>query len=89
MKIDVQSVAKIFDELLDGRMTRSAAELWATEVLREREADALEFVPRADQERIWEAVMYLYAVDAQAEPGEHMYSEEGILLAKRELCQDD
>ena len=89
MRIDVQSVAKIFDELLEGRMTRSAVELWANEVLQEHEANALEFVPRGDQERIWEAIMYLYAVDAQAEPGKHMYSAEGILLAKRELCHKE
>ena len=74
-------VHHVFQALLDGRMTRDAADRWAYGVLQESEAGSLTFSPVAAKDRIWEGVMYLYGIDIMDAPGQYLHTEEDIRLA--------
>ncbi len=81
MEIDLETVRRVFCDVLDGRMTREAADRWAYGVMQQSEAGSLTFSPVTAKDRIWEGVMYLYGIDNMVAPGQYLYSEEDIRSA--------
>ncbi|MEX8505361.1 hypothetical protein [Leptothrix ochracea] len=81
MEIDLEAVRRVFCDVLDGRMTREAADRWAYDVVQQSETGSLMFSPVNARDRIWEAVMYLYGIDTMEAPGQYLHTEEDIRLA--------
>lgn len=79
MDISRKDVRAIFRAVLDGSMSRDAADRWAYSIVKEQEAGTLVFVPRSDEERIWAGVMFLYGIDLKhSSDGNFLDSEEAI-----------
>ena len=81
MEIDLEAVRRVFCDVLGGRMTREAADLWAYGVVQLSEAGSLTFSPVNDKDRIWEGVIYLYGIDTMDAPGQYLHTEEDIRSA--------
>jgi hypothetical protein len=81
VEVDLETVRRMFRDVLDGRMTREAADRWAYEVVRQSEAGTLKYSPASAKVRIWEGVMYLYGIDTMDAPGQYLHTEEDIRLA--------
>ncbi len=81
MEIDLEAVRCVFCDVLEGRMTREAADRWAYGVMQESEAGSLMFSPVNARDRIWEGVMYLYGIDNMVAPGQYLHTEEDIRAA--------
>lgn len=81
MNIDRQIVRAIFLDLLDGRISRAAADRWAYDVMQKADAGTLTFTPSADQERIWDAVTYLYGIDLMEAPGKYLHTDKDVETA--------
>ena len=79
MNISRKDVRAIFRAILDGHMSRDAADQWAYSVMKEQEAGTLVYIPRLDEERIWDGVMFLYGIDNKPSPeGDFIFSDEDI-----------
>lgn len=79
MNISRKDVREIFRAVLDGHISRDATDRWAYSITKEREARTLVHVPRSDEERIWDGVMFLYGVDLKDSlTGSFISSEEDI-----------
>ncbi|MFM1977403.1 MAG: hypothetical protein RL145_2249 [Pseudomonadota bacterium] len=81
MEIDLETVRQVFRDVLDGRMTRDAADRWAYGLMQLFEARSLTYSPATEENRIWDAVMFLYGIDIMEPPGQYLLSEEDIRLA--------
>lgn len=81
MEIDLETVRRVFCDVLDGRMTREAADRWAYSVVMQAETGSLRYSPGAAPDRIWEGVMYLYGIDTMESPGRYLHTEEDIRAA--------
>lgn len=81
MEIDLETVRRVFCDVLDGRMTREAADRWAYGVVQQSEAGSVTFSPVNAKDRIWEGVMYLYGIDTMEAPGQYLHTEEDIRSA--------
>ncbi len=81
MKVSREDVCRIFDDVLERRMTRGAADRWAFELLQLHEVGSLIFVPAADTEVIWDGVMYLYGIDLGESPGRYLHTDSDIRAA--------
>lgn len=81
MEIDLETVRRVFCDVLDGRMTREAADRWAYGVMQQSEAGSLTYSPATAKDRIWEGVMYLYGIDTMEAPGQYLHTEEDIRAA--------
>ncbi|MDT4329325.1 hypothetical protein ACQE3E_07080 [Methylomonas sp. MED-D] len=84
MEITLEVVRSVFVDVLEGRMTREAADRWAYAITRESESGTLTFAPHEEMARIWAGVMYLYGIDTMEEPGEYLHTEEDIRTAMQE-----
>jgi hypothetical protein len=81
VEIDLETVRRVFCDVLDGRMTREAADRWAYGVVQESEAGSVTFSPVTAKDRIWESVMYLYGIDSMEAPGQYLHTENDIRSA--------
>jgi hypothetical protein len=88
MEVDLQTVRRVFEDVLAGRITREQADRWAYTVVQQEEAGTLVYSPAADKERIWSGVMYLYGVDILESPGEYLHSDDDIRTAMKEKLGD-
>ena len=84
MEVTLEAVRSVFVDVLEGRMTREAADRWAYSVVRESGSGTLTFAPPEEKARIWAGVMYLYGIDTMEAPGEYLHTEEDIRVAMQE-----
>jgi hypothetical protein len=81
MHVDVQTVRRVFEDVLNGSMSREQADRWAYAVILEEETGVVTYSPPGEREHIWAGVMYLYGVDAMKAPGEYLHSDNDISAA--------
>lgn len=84
MRIILESVRKVFSDVLEGRMTREEADRWAYIIVQASESQELIFFPPDEKKRIWDGIMYLYGIDLMEKPGEYLHTDEDIRLAMQE-----
>jgi hypothetical protein len=92
MHVDVQTVRRVFEDVLNGSMSREQADRWAYAVILEEETGVVTYSPPGEREHIWAGVMYLYGVDAMKAPGEYLHSDNDIsaaMNAKLDEAADD
>ena len=81
MHIDLQTVCRVFEHVLNGSMSREQADRWAYAVVQEEETGIVTYSPPHERDRIWAGVMYLYGVDTMKAPGEYLHSYNDIRAA--------
>jgi hypothetical protein len=81
MELDLRSVRRVFEDVLDGRMSREQADRWAYAVVQEEETGVVKYAPPRARERVWAGVMYLYGIDAMKAPNAYLHSDDDIRQA--------
>lgn len=81
MQVDLQTVRRVFEDILNGSMSREQADRWAYAVILEEETGVVTYSPPGERERIWAGVMYLYGVDTMKAPGAYLHSDNDISAA--------
>jgi len=78
MELDLRAVSRVFDDVLNGRMSREQADRWAYAVVQEEETGVVKYSPPRERGRIWAGVMYLYGIDAMKAPNAYLHSDDDI-----------
>jgi hypothetical protein len=78
MQVDLQAVRRVFEDVLNGRMSREQADRWAYAVVQEEETGVVKYWPPRARERIWTGVMYLYGIDTMSAPNAYLHSNDDI-----------
>ena len=78
MHVDLQTVCRVFENVLNGSMSREQADRWAYAVVQEEETGIVTYSPLHERDRIWAGVMYLYGVDTMKAQGEYLHSDSDI-----------
>jgi hypothetical protein len=78
MELGLEAVIRVFDDVLNGRMSRERADRWAYAVVQEEETGVVKYSPPDERERIWAGVMYLYGIDAMTGPDAYLHSGDDI-----------
>jgi hypothetical protein len=81
MHVDLQTVCRVFENVLSGSMSREQADRWAYAVVRAEETGIVTYSPPGERDRIWAGVMYLYGVDTMKVPGQYLHSHNDIRAA--------
>lgn len=81
MHVDLQTVRRVFGDILNGSMSREQADRWAYAVVQVEETGVVTYSLPRERERIWAGVMYLYGVDTMRAPGEYLHSDSDISAA--------
>ncbi|HKV55990.1 MAG TPA: hypothetical protein VJN94_15265 [Candidatus Binataceae bacterium] len=78
MELDLQAVRRVFEDVLNGCISRERADRWAHAVVQEEETGVVTYSPPRARERIWAGVMYLYGIDATTAPGVYLHTDGDI-----------
>ena len=81
MEVELQAVRRVFEDVLDGRISREQADRWAYAVIQEEETGVVKYSPAHARERIWAGVMYLYGIDTMKAPNAYLHSNDDIRKA--------
>jgi hypothetical protein len=81
MEIDLQSVRRVFEDVLNGHMSREQADRWAYAVVKVEETGVVAYAPAHERDRIWAGVMYLYGIDAMKAPNAYLHCSDDIRFA--------
>lgn len=78
MKISLLDAQKIFNDLLNHKISRDDAEEWARKRMNAVDNQDLLFDPPIDEELLWKAVIYLSGVGLKISPDKYMEDEKVI-----------
>ena len=78
MKISLLDVQKIFNDLLNHKISREDAEEWARIRMNAMDNQDLLFDPPIKEELLWKAVIYLSGVGLKISPNKYMEDDIGI-----------
>ena len=78
MELDLQAVSRVFEDVLNGRISREQADRWAYAVVQQEENGVVTYSPSVERERIWAGVMYLYGIDTMKAPNAYLHSNDDI-----------
>jgi hypothetical protein len=78
MELNLKAVRRVFEDVLNGQMSREAADRWAYAVVQEEETGVVKYAPPRARERIWAGVMYLYGIDTMKAPSAYLHSDDDI-----------
>ena len=67
-------ISQKFDALIAEVESRESIEDWARFRMEACDARALRFEPRQDEDRLWDAIMYLLAVGMRTDPTTYLFS---------------
>jgi hypothetical protein len=79
--IDLQTVRRVFEDVLSGSISREQADRWAFAVVLQEEAGVATYSPAHERDRIWAGVMYLYGIDTMKAPGQYLHPDTDIRAA--------
>jgi hypothetical protein len=81
MHVDLQTICRMFENVLNGSLSREQADRWAHAVVQQEETGVVTYSPPQERDRIWAGVMYLYGVDTMKSPGVYLHSDRDISAA--------
>jgi hypothetical protein len=78
MEVGLQAVRRVFENVLNGSMSRAQADRWAHTVVHEEETGVVTYSPPHERARIWAGVMYLYGIDMMTAPNAYLHTDDDI-----------
>ena len=78
MELSRSDIHDVFQNLIEGRISREDADRWAYARMQAFDSNDLSFNPKVDEELLWSAVQYLYGIDTKLSPDEYMHSIDDV-----------
>jgi len=85
MKVFLNEVEHIVDDLIQGTKSREQIAFWASLRLSAHDIDDLEFEPLTEKKRIWRVITYLIGVDLKDLDGGYLHSIENFIEFKEKM----
>jgi hypothetical protein len=76
--ISLNKVKNVFQEVLDGKLTREEASNWAKKLQQAEDLGELIYNPKTDEATIWHGITYLLGIDLPNEDGSYLHNNEDI-----------
>ncbi len=73
MQVSANDVKKIFQQLIDEKLSREEVAEWAYTRIQAYDNDELEFFPQEEESRIWETLQYFEGVDLKEDVNTYLH----------------
>ena len=78
MKVFLNEIKQIFDDLIEEKKSREEIAMWASTRQTANDIDDLEFEPVIEKKKMWRAITYLMGVDLRDLDGSYLHSIENF-----------
>lgn len=78
MEIRIEDIKQVLEKLLDGKMSREDASLWAFNLRQEVDDNKLIYSPEKDENILWESILFIEGIDLQNEPNVYLHNKKDI-----------
>jgi hypothetical protein len=85
MKVTFDEIKKIINNLIDESMTREQISDWALLRQKAEDREDLEYEPNKEEERIWNAIIYLQGVDLKNIDGGYLHSKQDFIQFRKQM----
>ncbi len=85
MEVTLDQVRSVFGDILQNRMTREEASVWAFSVISASDNDSLTLIPNEKKDKVWKGIVFLGGVDLIGISDGYLFNEEDIIFAMTEL----
>ncbi|MCK4934377.1 MAG: hypothetical protein KAR79_02205 [Simkaniaceae bacterium] len=85
MKVSLNEIKKIFDSLMQEKISREEVAFWASKRQMADDIDDLKYDPPYEEKRIWRAITYLMGVDLKDVDGSYLHSIENFFEFRKEV----
>ena len=85
MEVTLDLVRSVFEDVLQKRITREEASIWAFSVISTSDTNPLTLIPNEKIDKLWESLVFLGEIDLIGHPDEYLFNEEDIIIAMTEL----
>ncbi|MEG2695856.1 MAG: hypothetical protein RR966_15560 [Acinetobacter sp.] len=86
MEVTLDQVKSVFEDVLQKRMTREEASVWAFSVISASDTNSLTLIPNEKRDKLWESLVFLGGIDLIGHPDKYLFNEEDIIIAASELA---
>jgi hypothetical protein len=85
MKVYLIEINEAFNDLIQNKKSREEIAFWASQRLFADDSGNLEFSPKEEEEKIWEAIKYLMGVDLLDNDGSYLHSIDNFIDFRKEI----
>ncbi|SKA03561.1 hypothetical protein SAMN04488128_102394 [Chitinophaga eiseniae] len=78
MEIRIEDIKQILKDLLNGKISREDASLWAYNLRQEADGNKLVYYPEGNEEILWESILFIEGIDLQNTPNVYLHNREDI-----------
>ena len=78
MEININYTKQILEKLLGNQMSREEASFLAYDLRQKADDNKLMYFPKANENMIWESILFIEGIDIQNEPNVYLYNERDI-----------
>ena len=79
MTVSLSQISQAFDDLIAGAKSRETLAAWATALRQAEDARQLQYEPRGEESRIWNAILYLTGVDLKSSARDYLHNTNDFL----------
>jgi hypothetical protein len=88
MEISLLEIRVLFDKLIAQQLTREEIANSARKLREAEDEQALVYVPKSDENAIWEAILFLEGVDLKDSPETYLHNVEDFKHYRDKLFND-
>lgn len=78
MEIRIQDIKQVLERLLESKMSREDASLWAYKLRQAADGDKLIYSPEENENILWESILFIEGIDLQNEPNVYLHNLKDI-----------
>lgn len=78
MEIRIADIKQVLERLLDNKLSREDASLWAYNLRQEADDNKLIYSPKENENILWESILFIEGIDLQNEPNLYLHNRNDI-----------
>ncbi len=79
MELRIEHIKQVLRNLLDEKMSREDASLWAYNLRQEADNKNIVYHPKESEAILWEAILFIEGIDLQDEPSVYLHNRKDII----------
>ena len=78
MEIRIEDIKQVLEKLIDDKISREDASLWAYNLRQQADDNDLKYSPEENENILWQSILFIEGIDLQNEPNVYLHNRKDI-----------